>query len=99
MEMASYGNYWILRIGVIGRCQKSGIILENEVIQKLIFFNEKKKLQKILMIFDVENWFWKSQNLSNFVPPAWELDNPYYHSVGIDPIKQYLAYAFISGYV
>ena len=29
------GNCWILRIGVIGRCQKLGIILENEVIQKL----------------------------------------------------------------
>ena len=26
------GNYWILRIGVMGRCQKLGIILENKVI-------------------------------------------------------------------
>ena len=51
------GNYWIFRIGVMGRCQKLCIILENEVIwklilwtngnnkkcaHKLIFFNEKK---------------------------------------------------------
>ena len=26
------GNYWILRIGVMGRCQILGIILENKVI-------------------------------------------------------------------
>ena len=59
------------------------------------------------MIFDVENWLWKSnfgtfdtsplhqfsksnnsllicwflgKNVSNFVSPAWKLDNPYYHS-------------------
>ena len=29
-------------IGAMGRCQKLGIILENELIQKLILFNEKK---------------------------------------------------------
>ena len=67
-------NYWILRIGVVSSCQKSGIILENKVIlnwcyQKLpitkkcapnfVFFNEKK-IGKIWMIFDVENWLWKS---------------------------------------
>ena len=34
------GNYWILRIGLMGKCQKLGIILEKNVI--LIFFNEKK---------------------------------------------------------
>ena len=57
-----------LRIGVMGRCQKMGIILENKTIQKLmlsknvknkkcapklILFN--KKMRKILMIFGVEN--------------------------------------------
>ena len=26
------GDYWILRIGVMGRCQKLGIILENKLI-------------------------------------------------------------------
>ena len=75
---------------------------------KLVFFNENKweKLRKIPMIFDLENWLWKSnfgtfwhlpinpilkiqqfplsmlilrQTLSNFVPPVWKLDNPYYH--------------------
>ena len=73
----SKGNYWISRIGVMWRCQKLSIGLENEVIWKLImsknvkhkkcvckliFFNEKK-LSKIWMIFDLENWRWKS-NLS-----------------------------------
>ena len=35
------------------------------------------------MIFDIENWLWKSnfgKNLSNFVPLAWKLNNPYYHN-------------------
>ena len=27
---------------------------------KLIFFNEKKKLRKIRIIFGIENWLWKS---------------------------------------
>ena len=26
---------------------------------KLVFFNEKKKLRKIRMIFDIETWLWK----------------------------------------
>ena len=30
------GNYSILKIGVMGRCQKLGIILENKVILKLM---------------------------------------------------------------
>ena len=69
----------------------------------LNWYSSMKKMRKILMIFDIENWFWKSnqtlfdtfrlhqspsglmfiwclgKNLSNFVPPAWKLDNPYYH--------------------
>ena len=51
------GNYWFLRIGLVGRCQKLDIILVSKVIwkmmlsknfnnkrcaPKLIFFNEKK---------------------------------------------------------
>ena len=32
---------------------------------KLIFFNEKKKLRKIRIIFDIENWLWKSE-IGNF---------------------------------
>ena len=63
------GNYRILKIGVMGRCRKLAIILENEVIKILIlsknvnnkkcapqlkFFNEKK-IRKILMIFDIDN--------------------------------------------
>ena len=54
--------------------QKLGIILENKLIQnsklwktfsnkkcspKFIFL-DKKKLRKIRMIFDIENWLWKS---------------------------------------
>ena len=66
---------------------------------KLILFNEKK-LRKIPMIFDIENWLFDTsplhqfskfnnfiwvcwflgKNLSNFVPPVWKLDNPYYHN-------------------
>ena len=58
------GNYWILRIGAIGRYQKLGIILENEVIQKLMLYIKKcaptwifhiKKMRRISMIFDLEN--------------------------------------------
>ena len=30
------GNYWILIIGLMGRCQKWGIILENKMIEKLM---------------------------------------------------------------
>ena len=67
----------------------------------------EKKKRKIPMIFDIENWLWKSKalfdtsplhqfskfnnflwlrrclgkNLSNFVPPAWKLDNSYYHTM------------------
>ena len=40
------GNIWILKTGVMGRCQKLDIILENKVIQKLkleknVFFTKK----------------------------------------------------------
>ena len=67
-------NYWILRIEVVASCQKVGIILENKVILKLllsknvnnkkcatkfVFFNGKK-ISKIWMIFDIDNWLWKS---------------------------------------
>ena len=45
--------------------QKLGIILENQTSQKLklskISLNEKKKkIRQITLIFDIENWFWKS---------------------------------------
>ena len=68
------GNHWLLRIGVVTSCQKLSIILENKVNWKLmlskisitkkcapksIFFNEKK-IRNIAMIFDIENWLWKS---------------------------------------
>ena len=64
--------------------QKLGTILENKVVQKLkfskndnnkkpssklIFFNEKK-IRKIRMIFDIENWLWKS-DLGTFWRPMW----------------------------
>ena len=42
------GNRCILRIWEVPVCQKLGMILENEVLQKL-------KLEKILLIFDMEN--------------------------------------------
>ena len=56
-------------------CQKLGVILENKVVQKLKFpksvnnkrctpkikfFNEKK-FRKIWIIFEIENWLWKSE--------------------------------------
>ena len=76
---------------------------------RLMFFSEKR-LRKMPMIFDIENWFWKSKlgtfwhlrslltqfskfihflwvclfsvkNLSNFVYPAWKLDNSYFHTI------------------
>ena len=64
--------------------QKLGTILENKVVQKfkfskndnnkkpfseLLFFNEKK-IRKIRMIFDIENWLWKS-DLGTFWRPMW----------------------------
>ena len=55
------GDYWILRIGLMANCQKVGIILvtNKKCAPKLVFFNEKK-MRKILMIFDIENWLWNS---------------------------------------
>jgi hypothetical protein len=65
---------------VLASWQKLEIILENKGIQKLmlskkvnnkkcaprfIFFNEKK-IRKIKMIFDVENWLWISKILALF---------------------------------
>ena len=64
--------------------QKLGTILENKVDQKLkfskndnnkkpssklIFFNEKK-IRKIQMIFDLENWLWNS-DLGTLLRPMW----------------------------
>ena len=72
-------NYWILRIGLMGRCQNLSIILvikwfknwfyvrNKKCAPKLVFFNEKKN-RKIRMIFDIENWLWKS-NFGTF----WQL--------------------------
>ena len=67
-------------------------------------YSQWKKMRKISITFNEENWLWKSnlgtfwhlptelilnihnilwecwflgKNLSNFVPPAWNLDNPY----------------------
>ena len=67
-------NYQILRIGVMASCQKLGIILvingfKNWFYQKMsittnVLLNSyssmKKKFRKIPMIFDIENWLWKS---------------------------------------
>ena len=66
------GNDWILKIGLMGRCQKLSVIFESilrlilsknfnkeKCAPKLIFFNEKK-LRKIWIIFDTENGLWKS---------------------------------------
>ena len=33
----------------------------NKDAPKFIFFNEKKKNRKIRIIFDIENWLWKSE--------------------------------------
>ena len=73
----------------------------------LNWYSSMKKMSKIWIIFDIENWLWKSnfdtsplhqfskfnsfhwvcwflgKNLSNFVSPAWKIDNPYYHTVKI----------------
>ena len=76
------GNHWILRIGVMGTCQKLSIIKENEVIKKLMLtknVNDKnvllifhssmeKKLRKIPKILDKKNWLW----MLNF-GPFWHL--------------------------
>ena len=74
------GNYWILRIGLMGRCQKLGIILESKVIEKLmlsknvnnkncapklIFFNEKK-IEKYSDRFWHKNLTLKVRFWSNF---------------------------------
>ena len=51
----------------MGRCQKSGIILENKwfknwcyqkMSSKIDILNEKK-LRKIWLIFHIENWLWE----------------------------------------
>ena len=66
-------NYWILRIGLIERCQELDKIKwfkVDDTYQKKQISNTKlcsyidifqwKKLRKIWMIFDIENWLWKS---------------------------------------
>ena len=75
------GNYWILRISVLANCQKLGIILvikwfKNWFYQKmpitknvlLNWYSSMKKKRNIRMIFDIENWLWKS-NFGTF----WQL--------------------------
>ena len=42
----------------------------NKDAPKLIFFNEKKKFRKIRIIFDIENWLWKSEIRIFQSPPA-----------------------------
>ena len=63
------GNYWILRIGLMERCQKLDIILQSKVISKLMlsknvnnknvllnWYSSMKKIEK-----DSDNfWHWKS---------------------------------------
>ena len=44
-------NYWILRIGVVGSCQKLGIISENKVVNKLCY--QKMSITKNLLL----NWY------------------------------------------
>ena len=79
------GNHWILRIGLMGRCQKLGIVLESKwfknwcyqkmSITKNVLLNwyslMKKKLRKIRIIFDIENWLWKSRGwvILHFLTP------------------------------
>ena len=111
------GYYWILRIGLMGRCQK--VPKFDFQSQKLsesfsIFFSLKNinlgahfllltffdnfKIERLLflkwlLIFDTSpltqfskfnNFLWVCwflvKNLSNFVPPAWKLHNPYCHT-------------------
>ena len=51
------GNYWVLGIGLMGRCQKLGIILESKVIKKLMlskYVNNKKCAPEL--IFFNEKW-------------------------------------------
>ena len=68
------GNCWTLSVGVMGRCPKYDIVLENEVVKKLIIlknFNSKKCVPKLIFFnektiekgsddFLVQNWLWKS---------------------------------------
>ena len=57
------GNYWILRIGLMRRCQKVSIILENKVIWKLMLsknVNNKKCAPKLIFFNNEKsrNDFW-----------------------------------------
>ena len=65
--------------------------ITNNVLLNWYYLMEKK-LRKLRMIFDIENWLWKSNfgtlwhlpvspiNKIQKFPPAWKLDNPYCHS-------------------
>ena len=81
------GNCWILRFGVMGRFQKvPKFDFQSQLsIFKLFYF------LKWCSIFDTSplhqfskfnNFLWTcwflGKNLSNFAPPAWKLNNPYY---------------------
>ena len=88
------------RIGVMERGPKFGIVLENELILKLIsyffkhylknvknkkyWYSSTRKMKKISMIFDIENWLWKS-NFGTF----WHLP--------ISPILKIQSFSF--GYI
>ena len=44
-------------------CKWSDLIIDliKKRAPKIVLFNEKKRLRKIRMIFDIENWLWKSE--------------------------------------
>ena len=52
------GNYWILTIGLMERCQELGTILENKVIKKLMLSKnvKNKKCAPTLIFFNEKKW-------------------------------------------
>ena len=58
-KLHDYKNHRILCIA-LQHCQKMGMILENKVIQKLNYYQLKKRTRKTRIIFDTENSLWKS---------------------------------------
>ena len=74
-------NYWILRIGLVGRCQKLGIIFFCTMDGFFALFDTfpLHQFSNSIVFFEYLCWF-LGKNLSNFVSSAWKLDNPYCHN-------------------
>ena len=77
-KLLNFGN-WINGKGSKIWLSKSIFYVKNHRNFSHFFFIEIHQFSKFTNFLQV-CWF-LGKNLCNFVPPAWKLDNPYYHNV------------------